>query len=149
MKTLFSAAALCMLLFSCSGTADNKVPELASEMCGCFDAMQKNLSPDAAALFKEVAEAKDPQSALMNGMTKLKPDDAKKLTEALAAMGDKNSAIFKCMEAFDQKHAKETTKDRTELSEKLLAAMQKNGTCNTGAAIVNLGLSKQKKLEGK
>lgn len=137
------------LLFSCAGTADSKVPELANEMCGCFDALQKDLSPEVAALFKEVAIAKDPQQTLVSGIAKLKPEDAKKLTETLAAMGDKNSAVFKCMEDFDKKHAAETTANRISLTEKLLAAMQKNGNCNAGAAVVNLGLSKQKKSEGK
>lgn len=149
MKSLFTAVSLTIILFSCSGSADSKVPELASEMCGCFDAMQKSFSPDVAGLFNEVAAAKDPQAVLMSGIAKLKPEDAKKLTESLAQMGDKNSAIFKCMEEFDKKHAKETTADRTALTEKLLAAMQKNGLCNTGAAVVNLGLSKQKKLAAK
>lgn len=149
MKSFITAVSLCTLLFSCSGSADKKVPELANEMCGCFDAMQKDYSADVTALLKEVSTAADPQAALMSGMVKLKPEDAKKLTASLAAMGDKNSAIFKCMEAFDKKHEKETTTDRTALTEKMLKEMQQNGSCPTGSAIVNLGLSKQKKLAGK
>lgn len=149
MKSLIIAVSMCALLFSCSGSADKKVPELANEMCGCFDGMQKEYSADVTALLKEVANAADPQAALVSGIVKLKPEDAKKLTSSLAEMGNKSSAIFKCMEAFDKKHEKETTTDRTALTEKMLKEMQKNGSCPTGSAIVNLGLSKQKKLAGK
>ena len=149
MKSLIIALSFSVLLLSCSGSADNKVPELAGEMCGCFDGIQKSCSADVINLLKEVSTAADPEAALMKGITRLKTEDAKKLTESLAEMGNANSAVFKCMEAFDKKHEKETTSDRTALTEKLLMQMQKAGNCNTGAAIINLGLSKQKKLAGK
>ena len=146
MKSLIVFSIATTLLFSCAGSADKKVPELANDMCGCFDKMQQSYSPDVIKLLNEVSVAADPQSVLTAGMMKLKTEDAKKLAESLGEMGNKNSEVFKCMEAFDKKHEKETTANRTELTEKLLVQMQANGNCNTGAAIVNLGLSKQKKL---
>lgn len=146
MKSLIVFATAAILLCSCAGSADKKIPELANDMCGCFDKMQQSYSADVVQLLKEVSVAADPQTVLTSGMMKLKTEDAKKLAESLAEMGNKNADVFKCMEAFDKKHEKETTTDRTALTEKLLAQMQANGNCNTGAAIVNLGLSKQKKL---
>lgn len=149
MKVVFSAVAALIVFASCSGSADKKVPELANEMCGCFDNMQKSYSEDVIKLLKEVSVAAEPQQALMNGMSKLKPEDAKKLTETLAEMSDKNTAVFKCLEAFDKKHAAETTTNRMQLTEKLLTQMQQQVNCPAGAAIVNLGFSKQKKTAAK
>ncbi len=57
MKSFFSLLFASLLLVSCSGSADNKVPELASEMCGCFDPVEKSMSADALALMKNVSTA--------------------------------------------------------------------------------------------
>lgn len=138
MKHLIKTLFVILLLNSCSGSADNKAPELANEMCGCFDSFQSSLSADAKKLMKAVSVAAKPQEVLMSGMSDLKPDDAKDFAEKLKAIGDKNSSILKCMEAFDKKHGKETTADRNALIEKLLMEMQKDGNCYVGAAIVNL-----------
>jgi pyoverdine/dityrosine biosynthesis protein Dit1 len=138
MKQLISIALSAALLISCSGTADNKVPVLAGEMCDCFDSFQQSLSADAKQLLKEVALAENPQQVLMNGIAKLKPDDAKAFAEKLQSLADKKTAIAQCMDNFDKKHSKETTKDRDALLQKLLAEMRRNGNCYTGAAIINL-----------
>ena len=145
MKIGLPAILLTALFYSCGGSADKKIPQLADEMCGCFESMQKTYSEDILKLLKDVSLAAEPQQALMSGMSKLKPEDAKKLTETLAEMGDKNTTVFKCLEAFDKKHAAETTTNRLELTEKLLKQMQNQTNCPAGAAIVNLGFSKQKK----
>lgn len=149
MKILFSVITVMLFLSSCGGSADKKVPQLADEMCGCFETMQKSYSADVLNLLKEVSVAAEPQQALMNGMTKLKPEDAKKLAETLAAMGNKSTTVFKCLEDFDKKHANETTTNRVALTESLLAQMQAQANCPVGAAIVNLGLSKQRTTAAK
>lgn len=138
MKHLIKTLVVILLLNSCSGSADKKAPELANEMCGCFDNFQNSMSADAKKLMKAVSVAAKPQEVLMSGMSDLKPDDAKAFAEQLKAIGDKNSSILKCMEAFDKKHGKETTSDKNALIEKLLMEMQKDGNCYVGAAIVNL-----------
>lgn len=138
MKQLFSIVLIAVLLISCNGTADNKVPELAGEMCDCFDSFQQSLSADAQQLLKEVALAKDPQQVLMKGIAKLKPADAKAFAEKLQSLADKKTAIAQCMDNFDKKHSKETTANRNALLENLLVEMRKNGNCYTGAAIINL-----------
>jgi Sec-independent protein translocase protein TatA len=138
MKYLLKISVVVMLLLSCKGSADKKAPELANDMCGCFDGFQSNLSEDAKKLMKEVSTAAKPQEVLMAGMTKLKPKVAKVFAEQLKTLGDKNSTVFKCMQEFDKKHAKETTTDKDALTEKLLMEMQRKGNCYVGAAIVNL-----------
>lgn len=140
-KFITIGVACSLLFFSCdSGSADKKVPELASEMCGCFDTFQQSLSPGVKELMKAVSVAANPQAEMMQGMSKLKPDEAASFSEKLKSIGTKGSEVFNCMEAFDKKHAKETTKDKKALTEKLLTEMQATGNCHTGAAIVNLSL---------
>lgn len=140
MKSVFTLLVASVLLVSCSGTADNKVPELADEMCGCFGPVEKSLSADALTLMKTVAMADNPQSAMMSGIAKLKPEEAMSLSEQLKSIGTKGSAVFACMENFDKKHAKETTKDKKQLMEKLLKAMRAKSDCPVGAAVVSMGL---------
>lgn len=142
MKLIYPAALFIIVLSACSGTADNKVPELANEMCDCFTNFQQTISADAKDLMKAVAVSSDAQSEMMKGIAKLKPEDATDFGEKLRAVGTKGSDVYSCMEAFDKKHSKETTKDKEALTEKLLAEMRKNGNCPVGAAIVNLSLKK-------
>jgi hypothetical protein len=145
MKKILIVLAIIFSLYSCkSGSADNKVPALANEMCGCFDNFQQSLSPDAVALMKSVSTAANAQTEMMSGISKLKPEDAASFGEKLKSIGTKGSEVYSCMEAFDKKHSKETTKDKNALMEKLLIEMQANSSCSVGAAIVNLSLSKKK-----
>jgi hypothetical protein len=138
-------ASLMYVVTGCSsGSADKKVPALANEMCGCFDKFQQSLSADAKELMKSVSMAADPQSEMISGMSKLKPEDALSFGGKLKSIGTKGSEVNTCMEAFDKKHSKETTKDKTSLMEKLLMEMQANRNCPVGAAIVNLSLAKTK-----
>lgn len=138
MKHVFKLAILISILSGCGGSADNKAPELANEMCGCFDGFQKNLTDQEKQVMKSVSTAQNPQQEMIAAMTKFSPDASKAFAEKLKAIGDKDSEILKCLNEFDKKHGKETTSDKKALTEKLLAEMQKNGGCYVGAAIVNL-----------
>lgn len=140
MKPFFPLLFIAFLLVSCSGSADKKVPELADEMCGCFDKFEESLSVEAKTLMKNVSTAADPQATMMSGISKLKKEDAMVLAGKLQSMAVKGSDISSCMEDFDRKHSKETTKDKKALMEKLLEAMRAKGNCPVGGAIVSLGL---------
>jgi hypothetical protein len=145
-KVMISVITTCVLIsfIACSGSADKKVPALANEMCGCFDKFQQSLSADAMGLMKSISTAANPQSEMMDGLSKLKQEDALSFGEKMKSIGTKGSEVYTCMEAFDKKHSKETTKDRNSLMEKLLKEMKANGNCPVGAAIVNLSLAKTK-----
>jgi hypothetical protein len=144
MKLNFMTLAIAFVFTACSGSADNKVPELANEMCDCFTKFQQDLSPEGRDLMKAVSTSATPQAELTAGMSKLKPEDIISFAEKLRSIGEKGSAVFTCMQEFDKRHEKETTKDRTALTEKLLTEMKAQGDCPVGAAIVNLSLVKTK-----
>jgi hypothetical protein len=144
MKFVIPVAFALFLLSACSGSADKKIPELANEMCDCFTKFQQDLSPEAIDMMKAISVSENPQTELMTGMSKVKPEDAASLGQKLQSIGTKGSDVYTCMEEFDKKHSKETTKDKAALTEKLLKAMQSQGNCPVGAAIVNLSAAKDK-----
>ncbi len=133
------------LLTACSsGSADKKVPELANEMCDCFTKFEQSLSPGGRDLMKTVSVSANPQTEMMTGMAKLKPEEAAAFAEKMKSIGTKGSEVYTCMEAFDKRHGKETTTDKGALTEKMLKEMQQNSNCPVGAAIVNLSQSKMR-----
>lgn len=140
---LFIVPVLALLTSCTEGSADKKVPELADEMCHCFDDFSKSVSENEMAIFKEVSTAAQPQKVLTEAFAKMETAEATGLAEKMKSIGDRNSAVFKCLEAFDKKHGKETTTDKEKLTEKLLNKLQSN-QCNIGAAIINLSLRKGK-----
>lgn len=116
---------------------------MANEMCDCFTGFQKDFSAEAKAFLKTVAESDQPRKTMQEGLVKLDPKDAQQVIEQFKQVSERTSSVNKCMTAFDTKHAKETTKDRNGLLKKLREEMKKNGSCEAGAAIINLGLSEQ------
>ncbi|MBK6826603.1 MAG: hypothetical protein IPG86_06970 [Chitinophagaceae bacterium] len=141
--TLIIVPVLVMMASCTEGSADKKVPELADEMCNCFDEFSKSVSEKEMGIFKEVSTAAQPQKVLTDAFAKLEAAEATGLAEKMKSIGDRNSPVFKCLDAFDKKHSKETTTDKEKLTEKLLKELQSN-QCNIGAAIINLSLKKGK-----
>lgn len=141
-RVLFAVLPAMLFIFSscASGSADGKVPELASEMCKCFETMNKEISPAAAALYKEVAAAPKPGATLRNGLENMEPSEAAAIATAMGQLEDESTEIGKCVKAFDRKYEKETTRDRESLFRKLLEEMRKNASCPIGAALINLSV---------
>lgn len=141
------AATGCLLLVMASfqsckqGSADKKVPEIAAEMCGCFDEFKKTLTPEDLEVMKAVSLASKPDEVLKGEFSKMDPAKAVSFSGKMQSVGDKKSAVYKCLEEFDKKHARETTADKKALTEKLLARLQAMN-CTIGAAMVNLSLRK-------
>ena len=144
MKVIYPLMTAIIFSACSSGSADKKVPELANEMCDCFSSFQKDLSSDAIELMKKVAQSENPQQEMAAGISKLKPEDAASFGKKLSSIADKGSDVYNCMQAFDNKHSKETTGNKKDFTEKMLKIMQENNSCPVGAAIVNLGFSKDK-----
>jgi hypothetical protein len=141
MKKIFLVPALIFWLYSCkSGSADNKVPELADEMCDCFTTFQKRFDRESVDLLKLVSISADPKTVLQNGIKEMTPEKAEFFTRQIQSLGDKSSSVYTCLEGFDKKHGKETTKSKSELKNKLLTELQGKKDCFTSAAMVNLDI---------
>ncbi len=144
MKVLPLLFSVIIVITACKGTADKKVPELAEEMCSCFDSIKQNTTPEEMTVFKEVSVAAYPQEVLQNAVKKMDAAKAAAFAEKLKSVGDKTSPVYVCLQQFDKKHEKETVQDKKAFTEKLFAQLQANN-CVIGAAIVNLGLKAQNK----
>jgi hypothetical protein len=141
MKKILTLPAVIIFLYSCKpGSADNKVPELANEMCDCFSTFQKRFDRESVELLKLVSISEDPKTVLQDGIKKMTPEKAEFFTRQIQSLGDKSSSVYSCMEAFDKKHGKETTKSKSGLKNNLLTALQQKGDCYTSAAMVNLDI---------
>lgn len=135
-----------LLIFfsSCKeGSADRKVPRLATEMCDCFETFKKTVDPDELNILKNISSAANPQEELSLAFRMMDEERATAFAIKMKSLGEKNSSVYKCLEAFDQKYGKETTGDKKALTEKLLSELQ-GLDCTIGAAMVNLGLGKSK-----
>jgi GTP cyclohydrolase FolE2 len=144
---LMTLPVLSFIFSSCGGgTADGKVPELASEMCQCYESMQQSLTPAAMQLYKDVAKASDPSVAFQAGLAKLNRAETDTVARGLMRVTSASSPVYQCLKAYDKKHEKETTRDKNALLRKLLVELQKNTACPLSAAIVNLGIKRQEQL---
>jgi hypothetical protein len=143
MKMLPVFFSIIIILSACKGSADKKVPEFASEMCGCFDSFKQSITPEEMNIFKEVSVAEYPQEVLQNAIKKMDGSKAAAFTEKIKSVGEKTSPVYVCIQEFDKKHVKETTQDKKALTEKLFAQLQANN-CIIGAAIINLSLKSGK-----
>lgn len=147
-RILFTILPAMLFVFSScgGGTADGKVPELANEMCHCYESMQQTLSPAALQLYKDVAKATDPSAAFQAGLAKLDKAEADTIARSLMNITNSDSKVYLCLQEYDRRHEKETTRDKKKLLRKLLTELQKNTACPLSAAIVNLGIKRQEQL---
>ncbi|MBL7727395.1 MAG: hypothetical protein JNM68_06920, partial [Dinghuibacter sp.] len=106
---LLLLAPVALFFSSCGGTADGKVPELASEMCKCYESMQTGISPAALQFYKDVAKSADPATEFKTGLEKLNPEDAQAVGKEFMKITQPGSTVYSCLQAYDRKHEKETT----------------------------------------
>lgn len=145
MKSFLVFSIITLFLASCSGSADKKVPQLANEMCDCFQSFDKDLSPAGKELFQKMIHAENPQSVLQKGIAALPADESKQLVAKIQSLTNKDSEVFKCITAFDERNKHETIKDRKDFTQKIFQQMKVSGACTTGTAMMALSLYKLKK----
>lgn len=138
-------APMVLLLASCGGTADSKVPELASEMCRCYESLQAVNSPAIQQFYKDVAKAEDVSSAFKANLTKLSPEEAQTVAKDFSKITQSGTEVNNCIQAFDRKHAKETTSNKMKLMKRIVAEMQKNNNCQIGTIVLDMGIEQQEK----
>ena len=141
--TLFVFAVLCIV--ACS-TADNKVPQMATDFCNCFRTMEDSLSSEVKQLLTTASNASDPEKAMdeaTEGMS-----EEKKLSIGMEMMSfqsveDPNSAVSRCMKDIENKYKHDRTTDKEKFAKKLIAELEKKQGCEVTAAIMKLGYKKE------
>ncbi len=146
---LLLLAPVALFFSSCGGTADGKVPELASEMCRCFESMQAESSPAIQQFYKDAAKSENASTAFKSGLEKLTPEEAQVVAKDFAKITQRGTDINNCIEKFDEKHKKETTREKMKLMKRIVSEMQKNVNCPVGAIVLGMGIQQQEKTGAK
>ena len=147
-KTIsFVAIVIAVSLAACK-SADNKVPEIASDMCNCFSATEKNISKSTKDLFVKAANDDDPQKVLQQELIKLDPEDQVVINQELMSLSelqDEKSEIGNCMKNVEKKYGNAYTRDKNKLGDKIVSELESKKGCDFTASIMKMGLKIDRK----
>ncbi len=147
MRKLVTPVCLILLvgIIACN-TAENKVPQMADDFCGCFRTLEDSLSAEAKQLLTKASTASDPDTAMSNAM--LGMSDEKKVSLGMEMMSfqsvqDPNSPISKCMKEIEKKYKSERTTDKKKFGAKLIRELESKKGCEVTTAIMKLGFKQE------
>jgi hypothetical protein len=150
MRKLLFAAAVAALVFSvsCKSKADEKMPELAGDICNCMSMLDKELSAETRDLIVKASNAADPTAELQKLVMALPDDKKMSIGTEMMKMGeleDKNSPVGQCMKKLEEKYddVKTMDSDKTVMRKVVKAIEQKN--CPLALAIMKLGMREMEK----
>jgi hypothetical protein len=135
------------IALSCN-SADNKVPQIASDFCNCFASIEKKLSAPTIDVLTKASNAGDPETALQDEIKKLDEEEQMKIGAEMMSLGeveDPNSELGRCIKDVEKKYGKAYTLNQKKFGEKIIKELESKGGCTLTAAIMKLGL----KIEGK
>jgi hypothetical protein len=138
MKSVSMCLALCILLVSCSSGASN-IPQLANDMCKCFESAQMKMDAETVAFFELVKNSDNQQLTLQQEMAKLKPEKLKTVTDIILSVGNKESDVYKCLSDFDKNHTGTKTTNRQKLATDIAAKMKEDKSCVLGSVVMSMG----------
>jgi hypothetical protein len=132
---------------SCN-SADNKVSQVASAVCDCFKASEKNMSAVTKYILKKASNATDPKTTLQEEVSNLSTEDQATVELEMSPLSEANdpqSEIGKCMRNVEKKYGNGYTLDQTKTAEKIIKELESRTGCDFTATIMRLGL----KIENK
>ena len=138
-KNMLSLLVVCVLLSSCN-SADDKVPQFASDICGCFGNIEAKLSSETKTIFSNAAEK---NTRLKDEIDKLSKEDQLKVLSEMTffdEIGEENSEIGGCIKNVEKKYGYDHTRDKKRLGEKVLQELESRKGCDFTASIWKLGL---------
>jgi hypothetical protein len=150
-KTASILLGLAVLLFIGCATADQKIPEMATDFCNCFTEMDRNMSSQTKDIMQKAANATDPETTMKSELEKLNDEDQAKVKEEMMTFGemeDKNSKVGKCMADVETKYGSAKTFNEKKFLEKLIKELESKTGCNFTATLMKIGM-RVKEKEGK
>lgn len=142
-KVLFILPLVVLLLVGCT-TADEKIPEIATDYCNCFSDVEKSLSSKTKEIMKIAVEAPDPEKVVEKEMEKLSEEERTKIgaeMSAIYSMGNKDSKVGKCVADVDKKYEKARTYNKEKFQDKLLKELESRPGCSFTAMMMKAVLS--------
>jgi hypothetical protein len=123
-------------------SADNKVPQMAADICNCFADIEKKMSKETKTIF---ANAADTNSKLQDEISKLTKDEqARVLTEMtfFNEIDDENSTIGECIKNAEKKYGYYRTGNKKKLEEKILRELESKKGCEFTTSVWKLGFKR-------
>ncbi|MEI9908938.1 MAG: hypothetical protein WDO71_04275 [Bacteroidota bacterium] len=143
----FFIIAIALSLVACK-SADNKVPEIAADVCNCFSDIEKNFSKETKALLAKAANDSNPQKVLKEEIVKLDQEDQMAIGQelmSLGELGDEKSDMGRCMKGVEKKYGNNFTRDKKILGNKIVQELESKNGCGFTASIMKLGLKMENK----
>jgi outer membrane murein-binding lipoprotein Lpp len=150
-KNVFALLSLTLLMLAGCNSADQKIPEMASDFCNCFSGMQKNLSSKTKQIMQTAANSADPTRTIKDEVGKLDDEEKKTVGEEFASFGEidnPDSKIGRCMADVEKKYGSAKTMNETKFLQKLIAELESKQGCDFTAALLKLGLKAKEKEKG-
>ena len=135
-----------IMLFSCN-SADNKIPQIATDFCNCFNKIEKGISKSTVDIFINASNADNPQAALKEEMGKLSPENFARVNAEMTALShadDEHSELGGCIKEVEKRYGKTYTTNQEKFGEKIIKELESRNGCTLTTAIMKLGLKMDK-----
>lgn len=135
---LFSAIAL--VFASCNMASDADYKNMASDMCDCFNGVQKDLSPKAQSIIIESAGDEEKLTAAFEEYATEDPTAA--MDDAVVLQGLENGEAIDCINKLEKKYDKVYSLDsEEEVQAKVAKVLEGMKGCEFTLAIMKMGMA--------
>jgi hypothetical protein len=141
-------AVIATFFMSSCGTADNKVPQIASDFCNCFTSMERDLSTGTKSIIAKAADAEDPEKSLTDAVMNLNEEEQTKIGTEMMSLGDmenESSEVGRCIKSVEKKYDNEYTLNQEKFAQKIVKELESKQGCSFTASLLKLGLKMEKK----
>ncbi len=136
---LFIAIVATGFIGGCKSGGTDK--EIATDMCGCFNMLKKEMPPDALKVFEIAAVSATPQETFSKEIANLDPETATKVTAALMSTANEGSPINDCLKGLDKKY-KTTTSDQQAVAKRMVDALKDTKGCDIMLTLMRMSAKK-------
>jgi ABC-type phosphate/phosphonate transport system substrate-binding protein len=139
-KLLFIVFITCGLIGGCN-TAESKTPDIATDMCGCFNLLKDSLPAEGIKVFEKAATSATPQETFTTEMKSIPVEIAQKVNAALMSTAKDGSPVNDCLKEIDKKY-KTPTNDEQVMAQKMVDALKDKKGCEIMLALMRMNLKK-------
>jgi hypothetical protein len=132
-------------MISC--TSDNKIKQIATDMCDCFVKMDKNLSEKTKSIIATASNADNPETSLQSAMLALNEEEQTSIGTEMMALGElenPSSEVGGCIKAVEKKYDDTYTLNEKKDAEKIVKELESRSGCGFTASLLKLGLKMDK-----
>jgi hypothetical protein len=142
MAVLFVGATLSASLFSCSMATEQDYDNIANDMCGCFEELTSQLSPEIQDVIVEAAKNGGSMEAAFMDFQMNNPELAAADLPLIASLGEPGAKEIECIYALEEKYSHvNTTESEDEVANRMMVALEGKAGCEFTWAMMKIGLA--------